>query len=286
MASEIHKKRTGKSFRIDEDIVRKEEMYEEEEDDFPRSYRVLGPHMQTASAEMNSKLEAYVSSRLAMSAYMSQMNDSWRENNINQMFAAAFPNLGQQAQQLHPQQGAGSQSPMSPSFQQLNYQQDNDRSQSFSTMSPIDNGAENSLSPSTLTHASTPKSSGPLKETIGFSHPVAAKAVAGDFGRSTESPFTTELPQEMKLLMGGPSGMDMTGFGSDTTGFGSDMYGQAFMPTNGMYDPAMMTTNKLGELETGVPDMYGDDSWDTMAQSLDEPWDTFINDAAWDTNLQ
>lgn len=296
MASEIHKKRTGKSFRISEEIVQKEEMYEEEEDDFPRSYRLLGSHMQTASAEMNSKVEAYMSSRLAMSAYMSRMNDSWRENNINQMFAAAFPNLGQQAQHLGsgmfpeggPQspQPAAVQSPVSPTFEQVNYQQPADRNHSLSTLSPT---AEHShLSPSELTRVSSPNSPGPSKEPSSFSHMTPIRPHMPDMGVSHDSPFTSELPQEMKLLLGGPPGMEMTGFGQD-------MYGQSFMPIDqSLYNPDMTTgTNKLGELETG-PDatMYGDEDWDFMAQAqtqgqgMDEAWDTFINDSAWDSNAQ
>ena len=39
MASEIHRKRTGKGFKITEEIVQKEEMYEEEDDDFMRLRR-------------------------------------------------------------------------------------------------------------------------------------------------------------------------------------------------------------------------------------------------------
>lgn len=287
MASEIHKKRTGKSFRITEEIVRKEEMYEEEEDEFPRSYRLLGSHMQTASAEMNSKLEAYMSSRLAMSAYMSKMNDNWRENNINQMFAAAFPNLGQQAQQLSPgtpqpamfpdtqiQQGAAG--PQSPSFQQVNYQDGVNRNHSFSTASPTEPIHDHPMSPSPLNHNSSDGSAELQRGS--FAHSDTPKAMP-NLNRATDSPFTNELPQEMKLLLSGPDGMDFSGFNSG-------MPGQTFMSTDGFYNPEFSGVNKLGELEAPPQDLYGDDSWDTMAQSMDEPWDTFINDAAWDSNVQ
>ncbi|POR33376.1 Uncharacterized protein TPAR_06428 [Tolypocladium paradoxum] len=98
MASEIHKKRTGKGFRITEEIVMKEEMYEEEEDDLPRSFRLLGPHMKTESPELNARLEAYLSNRMAMSALIARTNEEWRENEINRLFAQSFPNVGRQAQ--------------------------------------------------------------------------------------------------------------------------------------------------------------------------------------------
>ncbi|KAG5948401.1 hypothetical protein E4U53_006294 [Claviceps sorghi] len=92
MASEIHRKRTGKGFRITEDIVLKEEMYEEEDDDLPRSYRLLSASMQTTSPEMNSRLDAYLSNKVAMSQMLARTNDEWRENEVNRLFAASFPN--------------------------------------------------------------------------------------------------------------------------------------------------------------------------------------------------
>ncbi|KAJ6788065.1 hypothetical protein PWT90_08740 [Aphanocladium album] len=85
MASEIHKRRTGKSFRISEEIVLKEEMYEEEDDDLPRSYRILGPNMQTNSADMNYKVEAYLSNKVAMSAMLARTNEEWRQNEVNKI---------------------------------------------------------------------------------------------------------------------------------------------------------------------------------------------------------
>lgn len=100
MASEIHKKRTGKGFKITEEIVMKEEMYEEEEDDLPRSYRLLSASMQTSSPEMNSRLDAYLSNKMAMSQMLARTNDEWRENEINRLFAASFPNAVPAAQQL------------------------------------------------------------------------------------------------------------------------------------------------------------------------------------------
>ena len=96
MASEIHKKRTGKAFRITEDIVRKEEMYEEEEDDMPRSFRMLSTHMQTDSPEFNARIEAWMTNRMAMSQYLQQANDEWNDNHINRLFAQSFPHAGQQ----------------------------------------------------------------------------------------------------------------------------------------------------------------------------------------------
>lgn len=102
MASEIHKKRTGKSFRITEEIVLKEEMYEEEDDIYIRSYRRLGSNMQTSSADMNSRAEAFVNSKAAMSGLVARTDEEWRENEINKLFAQSFGNISGRAAQVSP----------------------------------------------------------------------------------------------------------------------------------------------------------------------------------------
>ncbi|KAM7220730.1 hypothetical protein V8F06_003966 [Rhypophila decipiens] len=66
MASEIHKKRTGKGFKITEEIVLREEMYEEEEDEFPRHMRAYAGQLQNTGPDMNSRVNAYLTSQLAV----------------------------------------------------------------------------------------------------------------------------------------------------------------------------------------------------------------------------
>ncbi|UNI17697.1 hypothetical protein JDV02_004021 [Purpureocillium takamizusanense] len=101
MASDIHKKRTGKGFRITEQIVMKEEMYEEEEDNMPRSFRLLAPHLLTESPDVNHRLQDFVDNRCHMSSLLARTNEQWRkENEINKMFAASFPHANQQAEHL------------------------------------------------------------------------------------------------------------------------------------------------------------------------------------------
>ncbi|KAM3553618.1 hypothetical protein ARSEF4850_006836 [Beauveria asiatica] len=102
MASDIHKRRTGKSFRITEDIVMKEEMYEEEDDDLPRSYRVLGANMQTSSADLNYRVGAYFNNRLALSRMVARTDDDWRNNEINTRFAQLFPQHARQNSDTSP----------------------------------------------------------------------------------------------------------------------------------------------------------------------------------------
>lgn len=65
-ASEIHKKRTGRSLRVTEQDVVNEEMYEEEDDDLPMQYRRLTAHLQTTNADFDRRLAAYLTNHVAM----------------------------------------------------------------------------------------------------------------------------------------------------------------------------------------------------------------------------
>ncbi|KAI0432467.1 hypothetical protein F5Y09DRAFT_145239 [Xylaria sp. FL1042] len=94
MASDIHRKRTGRGLKVSEEIVLKEEMYEEMEDDMPRSYKSLAVHLQTDSPELNHRVSAYIASQTAM-ATMAKYNE------INKMFSEAFPRAASYSQQAH-----------------------------------------------------------------------------------------------------------------------------------------------------------------------------------------
>lgn len=293
MASEIHKKRTGKGFRITEEIVMKEEMYEEEEDEFPRSYRLLGSHMQTSSPEMNFKVEAYLSNRVAMSALLARTNDDWRENEINRLFAQSFPNIGKQAQQMSQrmsnpefpgqtiQRDPSSQSPVSPTFNPVNYQQQTtppieQHRRSMSYVAPSEpTSQDGAVSPPALTpgsnSAETPRT---------WSTPSMSHSVAGNFNPN-ESAFTTELPPEAKMLMGG---VDMS------HAFTQNMYNQDWMNQGQQYyDSEIPRAVKLEDAEHDpYPDLFDSTApsmkWDPMAQNpnpVDDSWESFIDDNAW-----
>ncbi|KAI0458891.1 hypothetical protein F5B21DRAFT_458099 [Xylaria acuta] len=94
MASDIHRKRTGRGLRVSEEIVRKEEMYEEMEDEVPRHYKYLTAHLETDSPEMNQRLSAFVTSHTAMAA-MAKYND------IDKRFHEAFPRVASFSQQMN-----------------------------------------------------------------------------------------------------------------------------------------------------------------------------------------
>ncbi|KAK3072831.1 hypothetical protein LTR53_006106 [Teratosphaeriaceae sp. CCFEE 6253] len=65
-ASEIHKRRTGRSLRVSEQDVINEEMYEEEDDDLPMQYRRLTAHLQTQNADFNRRFQAFIVNQVAM----------------------------------------------------------------------------------------------------------------------------------------------------------------------------------------------------------------------------
>lgn len=98
MASEIHKQRTGKGFKITEEIVMKEEMYEEEDDDLPRHYRYLSAGLHTSSPMTNSRLNDFVSTSVAMHAMHVQARLREQEE-VDRKFAEAFPAAANQLAQ-------------------------------------------------------------------------------------------------------------------------------------------------------------------------------------------
>ncbi|KAK2609133.1 hypothetical protein QQS21_002360 [Conoideocrella luteorostrata] len=110
MASEIHKKRTGKGFKITEDVVINEEMYEEEDDVLPRSIRLLGAEMQTESPMMNSRVESFVSAKMTASDIATTSNTAWRHNRVNRLFAESFPGANNASLRM-PLQESSSNSP-------------------------------------------------------------------------------------------------------------------------------------------------------------------------------
>ena len=106
-ASEIHKRRTGRSLRVTEQDVVNEEMYEEEDDDLPMQYRRLTAHLQTGSADFNRRLSAYLTNHVAMRSALDQA--------ITNSYAQQYPNAPQFAhnQNIYPSPFMPQQQPTS-----------------------------------------------------------------------------------------------------------------------------------------------------------------------------
>lgn len=111
-ASEIHKRRTGRSLRVTEQDVVNEEMYEEEDDDLPMQYRRLTAHLQTGSADFNRRLSAYLTNHVAMRSALDQA--------ITNSYAQQYPNAPQFAhnhQSMYPSPFMGQNMPQQQSPQ-------------------------------------------------------------------------------------------------------------------------------------------------------------------------
>lgn len=227
-ASEIHKRRTGRSLRVTEQDVINEEMYEEEDDDLPMQYRRLTAHLQTGSVDFNRRLAAYLTNQVAMRNAMDQM--------INNSYAQQYPNAPQFAHNSsHPSfspplsGGAMSQSPRNmhrsapyQSPHQAGFKPPHSRSFSTATAndSSLSTGPRTSGPPVVGPHErrmSTPADIAPA----GHSQPLRTDDVKPDpeHQRQTQSarpimsstyapfwqdmgPFTTALPPESQQMLG------------------------------------------------------------------------------------
>ncbi|KAI8663021.1 hypothetical protein NCS56_01107400 [Fusarium sp. Ph1] len=138
MASEIHKKRTGKRLHVTKDIVMSDAPYEEEQDSpRPQTYPVV------PKLGMSMGVEAISKESLA-SAVLAEKEEEWRENEINRLFAQAFPNFGKQSQLLVPtilKEDKPSQEPTSRNTKGPDQQQPHEHLQNVSPPSKSDEPA-------------------------------------------------------------------------------------------------------------------------------------------------
>ncbi|XWW92338.1 hypothetical protein V2A60_000261 [Cordyceps javanica] len=312
MASDIHKRRTGKSFRITEQVVLNEEMYEEEDDDLPRSYRLLG---QSASpGDMNHRVEAYLSNKVAMSTILARTNDEWRQNEVNKRFAQLFP----QHANFETQRQASSMSPAAPNSppqaqspqqqqqQQQEQQQQQQQQQPFPQRpQPVPQQFQHihaHSEPFPHTQQFYPQHHASQQHVRAFStsalgqcpppHPDFLRQDSGialptsppnfdisqpespiDLG-SSRSAFTSELPPEARMMMMG--GMSMS------TGFDNALPNWAAPPAQ--FPMSEIPRASKGEEEQVVSptdddfDMHNP-KWDPLMD--DTTWNAFINDNAW-----
>ncbi|KAE9369489.1 hypothetical protein N431DRAFT_469396 [Stipitochalara longipes BDJ] len=243
-ASEIHKRRTGRSLRVTEQDVINEEMYEEEDDDLPMQYRRLTAHLQTGNADFNRRLSAYLTNHVAMRSAL--------EQSISNSYAQQYPNAPQFAGQhsmfpspmLAHQQGQQQmmQPPQSPSmYRQAPYPSPRTQQQAFqpashhrsasiatpqelttTSHSPIASNDSRRLSMPTVptasaspTQARTPVSASsttpqqrPSFPQGSFSQQYNPMAYDMSAFNNNFSPFTTALPAESQGLLGSTMNMN------------------------------------------------------------------------------
>ncbi|KAK3319845.1 hypothetical protein B0T19DRAFT_273219 [Cercophora scortea] len=294
-ASEIHKKRTGKGFKISEEIVLKEEMYEEEEEEFPRHFRSMA-FMHTNSPEMNSRVSAYVSNHMALTSINHQ-------NEVNRMFAEQFPGAAQVSQQLSqsvysqppPQNNLNNAAATSRQFSPphgypyMAYQPDRRQSMPQGSLSPqwpqsIVHGSTASPpsrhasvdvqgSPPALTPGSGSTESYSFPAPLYYQEDHHAASARSSLSMPVDpsmhmsgmpvsnSSFTSELPSETKFL----TGFDMTDPMTQLLGGGGELIG-----SNNYYHAVHGNSDALNPLigsdalpiksESAEPDVNGIDS--------------------------
>ncbi|KAK4497532.1 hypothetical protein PRZ48_011983 [Zasmidium cellare] len=106
-ASEIHKKRTGRSLRVREEDVMNEEMYEEEDDDLPMQYRrihALNPNFLNGRLSQYLQGQAGVREYLHNAIYAANQNAQFQQNQQNQFFNPMTDPTSMQPGMMRPQQ--------------------------------------------------------------------------------------------------------------------------------------------------------------------------------------
>jgi len=236
-ASEIHKRRTGRSLRVTEQDVINEEMYEEEDDDLPSQYRRLTAHLQTNSTAFNQRLAAYLTGQIGVRSAVDQY--------LSNSYAQQFPNPQQfqpsqlmyqnpgMAQQFHQQVMQQSNGPTSmyrqapypiPNLQKRQVAMHgrsasiaNPQMSSHKTQSPVlpdDKKRRVSLatipiatgSPAlTRTPTSSPSKTSPATPQTSFSQQQPLQPFQSQFSNGSLNPdlslFTTALPAESQMLL-------------------------------------------------------------------------------------
>ncbi|RYP27041.1 hypothetical protein DL768_011378 [Monosporascus sp. mg162] len=234
MASEIHRRRTGRGLKVTEEIVLREEMYEEEEDDLPRHYKYLTAHLQTNSPDMNSRVNAYITTQAAM-ATMARYNEVNRlfsesfptpqahQQQLNQsMYMAPFVNTGQFSPPL-PDKGTSPPTEASPTSPRQAARRQSHRDSIDARLSIVDSVASTNKSTASSPPALSPSSSAtPESRNTPYQTPASAFAslqLDSHLAQQTSSSiFTSELPNEVKQManidMSDPMARSFLGYNS------------------------------------------------------------------------
>ncbi|KAI5361491.1 hypothetical protein Slin15195_G126060 [Septoria linicola] len=210
-ASEIHKKRTGRSLRVREEDVMNEEMYEEEDDDLPMQFRrinALNPGF--AYSAFNERVNSYLQGQIGVRNYLHQAIYQANQNyNANQLFNPMLQQNGQQPWQANlatAQSNSHGRSASIATPQGYASQQPNDSKATTPTDFDARRSSANAVSPAaTSPSAKRPKggASSHSPTTKSEQHqgtPQSAQALPSP---SVDDPLTFKLDPNMQQLVDG-----------------------------------------------------------------------------------
>ncbi|KAK5105408.1 hypothetical protein LTS08_001685 [Lithohypha guttulata] len=260
-ASEIHKRRTGRSLRVTEQDVINEEMYEEEDDDLPMQYRRLTAHLQTGSSDFNRRLAAYLTNQVAMRNAVEQMaNNSYNQQYGQQqmpynqprpnMFQPSIQHQQQPAPQHPAPLGAYRQAPY-PSPHHPGFRQNHGRAYSSAVMP-----TSKAQTPPTPVSMSLDHRRMSTPSTVPSAIDTGAVKADPDYLRQTQSaiipqthfnpywqdmtPFTTSLPPESQQMLAGVPALNMNDQFSASLMHGSEQYvGSPYYPWGNDFNHGM-----------------------------------------------
>ncbi|KAH7136785.1 hypothetical protein B0J13DRAFT_80976 [Dactylonectria estremocensis] len=284
-ASEVHKLRTGKGLCVSREIVLKEEMYEEMDDGFPRSYQLRGPQQRRSSANADSQAGKDPKSPVAIAEQVSGYDQQSHENEVNREFAQFFPEVDQilsrrwSTQSIlmvsPPQRNANSpRRAFDSAAQDISYTQLpvlNTEGRSLSGSSPPELRTDTELTPPSLatefgSYPATPRS----QAAAVLGQTVPADLFPDCNGNCDESAFAANLPPDANLLLADGEVVDPA------------LYDQQWMYGTAPSDPYGVDMN----LDDGAfSELYDDSlnvmSWDPASQPKtatdDYSWDMFKN---------
>jgi hypothetical protein len=240
-ASEIHKKRTGRSLRVTEQDVINEEMYEEEDDDLPSQYRRLTAHLQTNSSAFNQRLAAYLTGQVGVRSAIDQyLSNSYAQqfpnpqqfqhnppmyqnpamaqqfhqqmmqqsNSPTSMYRQApypIPNLHQRPSQMHGRSASIANPQLTSNKTQCPVLPDDEKRRMSLASAPVSTGSPDLTRTPMSNTSSTPKTI-PATPRTSFSQQPPLQLFQPQYNAGNINPdlslFTTALPAESQMLLG------------------------------------------------------------------------------------
>ncbi|KAG5979700.1 hypothetical protein E4U55_004857 [Claviceps digitariae] len=276
-ASELHQKRTGKALRITEQIVFNDETYEEEDSWMPSRF-LLGPQLQTPSADFNSRVEAFLEQKIVMSTFVAatdrqQQNQRWGE--IDRLFAESFPNAAQTARRL-----VEDLVPPTPSMMLDGGEQQRQQEEEQQQEQQEDDAVHDSLDMTRCSDAEMGMQGGVagLDETV-----FPSDLTSNSAELSSGSFFTADLPAEVLMFLGQGQGQgqDEKGYYDDFFKSREDVGFNSFADAGSFdyaLDPAAMADGEA-EFEAGADSKRATENQDQPIWN--DELDAYLDSSAW-----